>query len=348
MTKIPVGILGATGAVGQRFIQLLEDHPWFEITALAASDRSEGQSYWQACRWILSTPIPAKIRDMILQPLEPGLDCHLVFSALPSSIAGPIEERFAQAGYAVLSNAASHRMETDVPLLIPEVNAAHTGLLTVQRQQRGWKGVIVTNPNCTSTQLALAFKPLHDRFRIIRAFVVTMQALSGAGYPGVASLEIMDNLIPHIKDEEEKVEHEPAKLLGTLMNGKIVEADFHISAQCNRVAVREGHMACVALQFQEKSSLEKVIRTLEEFRAGAEIAGLPSTPPQTLIVHHQSDRPQPFLDRDAHKGMAVNIGRVRPDSLFDVKFVVLGHNTVRGAAGCAIHNAELLKVQGWI
>jgi aspartate-semialdehyde dehydrogenase len=348
MAKIPVGILGATGAVGQRFIQLLEHHPWFEITALAASDRSEGLKYEDACRWLLPSPIPEPARRMTIQPIEPGLDCQLVFSALPSNVAGETEIRFAQAGYAVSSNASSHRMGVDVPLLIPEVNPDHTGLLAVQRASRGWKGFIVTNPNCSSTELALAFKPLHERFGLCRVFVATLQALSGAGYPGVASLDIVDNLIPYIKNEEDKVETEPGKLLGKLVEGKVAAADFKISAQCNRIAVREGHTACVAIEFQEKPTVEAFTIALEEFRGNQEVVELPSTPPQPLLVHRQPDRPQPILDRDAGGGMIVHIGRVRPDPLFDVKFVVLGHNTVRGAAGCAIHNAELLKAQGWL
>jgi len=348
MSKIPVGILGATGAVGQRFVQLLENHPWFEITALAASDRSVGLAYADACRWLLPTPMPERTGKLIVQPIEPGMDCQLIFSALPSSVAGEVEANFAQAGYAVSSNASAHRMDADVPLLIPEVNPEHTGLLAIQKKQRGWQGLMVTNPNCSSTELALAFKPLHENFGLRNVFVATMQAVSGAGYPGVASLDIVDNLIPYIHDEEDKVEREPGKLLGKLVDGRVIAADFVVSAQCNRVAVREGHTACVAIQFHEKPAVDAVIAALTSFRGTEEVAALPSTPRLPLVVHRQPDRPQPILDRDAGNGMVVNIGRVRPDPLFDIKFVVLGHNTVRGAAGCAIHNAELLKVQGWL
>lgn len=348
MNKIPAGILGATGTVGQRFIQLLADHPWFEVTALAASDRSAGQRYADACHWLLSTPVPRAVGNLVVQPIEPGLDCRLVFSALPSSVAGPMEERFAQAGYAVCSNARAHRLGTDVPLLIPEVNAGHTALIDVQRRQRDWKGLIATSANCTTTPLALALKPLQVAFGLGRLSVVSMQAVSGAGYPGVPSLDILDNVIPYIGGEEEAVERESRKLLGTLKEERIVDARLVVSAQCNRVPVRDGHTVCISVEFGAKPSTDEVIATMEEFRSPPEVAALPSSPGQPVVVHSEPDRPQPIRDRDTGGGMPVVVGRVRPCPVLDFKFVVLGHNTLRGAAGGSIHNAELLVAQGWI
>lgn len=355
--KIPVGILGATGAVGQRFVQLLADHPWFEVSALAASDQSAGKAYAQACHWLLTTPIPEKMRERIVQPAEAGrklsLDCRLVFSALPSNVAGEVEKEFAQAGYVVCSNAAAHRMEADVPLLIPEVNPDHTALIEIQKHQRGWQGFIVTNPNCSSTQLAIVLRPLLDRFGLCKLAVVTMQAISGAGYPGLPALDILGNVIPLIEGEEAKLEREPNKLLGRLEGERVSEATFITSAQCNRVAVREGHTECVAVEFERKPSTEQVIEALENFQAPPEVANLPSTPAQAILVHGEADRPQPALDMGVEYnalsgGMVTHVGRVRPDRLLDVRFVVLGHNTVRGAAGGAIHNAELLVSQGYL
>jgi len=348
MDKIPVGILGATGTVGQRFIQLLADHPWFETVALAASDRSTGRRYAEACHWLLPTPMPEAVCDLVVQPIEPTLECRLVFSALPADIAGPAEESFAQAGYAVCSNASSHRMDADVPLIIPEVNADHTALIDVQRRQRGWDGLIVTSANCSTTELALALKPLHTSFGLRKLLVVTMQAVSGAGYPGVPSLDIVDNVIPYVGGEEEKIERESRKLLGTFEHDQVGMAPIVVSAQCNRVSVRDGHTECVSIEMEQSTTVDDVIAALEAFRPSAEVAQLPSTPARPIIVRRETDRPQPIRDRDAGKGMAVSVGRVRPCPLFDVKFVVLGHNTVRGAAGGSIHNAELLVSQQWI
>lgn len=348
MPKIPVGILGATGTVGQRFIQLLAHHPWFEVKALAASDQSAGQRYAEACRWLLPTPIPDAARDLVVRPLEAELDCRLVFSALPSSVAGPVEERFAQAGYAVCSNAASHRLDADVPLLIPEVNPDHTALIDAQRRRRGWRGLIVTSANCSSTQLALTLKPLQDHFGLRKLSVVTMQAASGAGYPGVPSMDILDNIIPFIGDEEDKVEREPLKLLGRLENERVADAPLVVSAQCNRVPVRDGHTECVSVELERKPDVGEVIAALEAFRAWPDVASLPSSPARPIIVRREADRPQPSRDRDAGDGMSVSVGRVRACPVLDVKFVILGHNTVRGAAGGAIHNAELLVAQEWI
>jgi aspartate-semialdehyde dehydrogenase len=348
MGKIPVGILGATGTVGQRFIQLLEHHPWFKVMAVAASERSAGQRYADACHWLLPTPIPKAVRNMVVQPIEPGLDCRLVFSALPSQVARLTEERFAQAGYAVCSNASAHRVDADVPLLIPEVNPEHTALIDIQRARRGWSGLIASSANCMSIPLTLALKPLFETFGPRRLFVTSMQAISGAGYPGVASLDIMGNVVPYIRGEEDKVESEPCKMLGTLQDSQIVPAPIAISAQCNRVPVRDGHMGCVSVAFEHKPSVDALIAALEGFRAPPEVAALPSSPAQPIVVRRESDRPQVLLDRDAGSGYAVSVGRIRPCPLFDYKFVVLGHNTLRGAAGGAIHNAELLVAQKWI
>jgi len=348
MNEIPVGILGATGTVGQRFVQLLADHPWFRVTALAASDRSGGQRYADACHWLLPTPMPDAVRDLVVHTIEPELDCQLVFSALPSGVARKVEEHFARAGYVVCSNASSHRLDADVPLLIPEVNPDHTALIDVQRHRRGWKGFIVTSANCSATELALALKPLQDAFGLRRVSVVTMQAVSGAGYPGVPAMDILDNVIPFIGGEEDKVEREPLKLLGTLQDQQVVNAPFVISAQCNRVPVRDGHTVCVSVEFEGKPDVGEIIAALGNFQGPSEVAGLPSTPTHPIVVRREANHPQPVLDRDAGKGMSVVVGRVRPCPVFDFKFVVLGHNTLRGAASGSIHNAELLVVQKWL
>jgi aspartate-semialdehyde dehydrogenase len=348
VSKFSAGVLGATGTVGQRFIQLLDGHPWFEVTALAASDRSAGRPYAEACHWLLSAPMPAAVRDLVVQPIDAELDCQVVFSALPASVAGPVEEELARKGYAVCSNASSHRLDADVPLLIPEVNPGHTALIDVQRRRRGWKGLLVTSANCSATQLALGLKPLHDAFGLRKLNVVTLQAVSGAGYPGVSSMDILDNVIPYIGGEEEKMEREPLRLLGTLAGEQIVDPPLVVSVQCNRVPVRDGHLECVSVEFERQASVSQVIAALEAFRGPAQVADLPSTPAQPIVVRQEADRPQPILDRDAGNGTSISVGRVRPCPLFDVKFVLLGHNTVRGAAGGSIHNAELLVAQHWI
>lgn len=351
MRPIRTGILGATGAVGQRFIQLLASNPWFQITALAASDRSVGAPYYKACTWRLPGDCPASVRELIVQPCEPGLDCEIVFSALPSSVAGPIEERMAAAGYGVLSNASSHRMDADVPLLIPEVNPDHLQLIPIQRANRGWdKGFIVTDPNCSTAGLTVALKPLHEAFGVRRVVVTTMQALSGAGYPGVPALDSLDNVIPYISEEEEKMAREPRKLLGTFSReaGSIVPADIAISPSCNRVATRDGHLEAVSVELGRKASREEVIAALRGFQSLPFRLGCPSAVEPTIIVRDEPDRPQTFLDRDAGRGMAITVGRVRPCEVLDFKFVVLSHNTIRGAAGGAILNAELMIAQGMI
>ncbi len=350
MTKTKVAILGATGAVGQRFVQLLADHPWFEVTALTGSDRTVGQSYGAGCRWMQPEPMPAYARDLPVLRTEPGFEAALAFSALPSDLAREAEPALAAAGYAVCSNASAYRQEPDVPLLIPEVNPDHTALITRQRRQRGWPGFIVTNPNCTSTGLTITLKALQGAFGLRRALVVSLQALSGAGYPGVASLDILDNVIPYIAGEEEKVEQEPRKMLGRLCDGAdgpyIEPAPVRLSAHTNRVAVSDGHLVCASVEFEQAASPEAVAECLARFAAPAEVQALPSAPRRVIEVRTEPDRPQPRRDRQAGHGMTTVVGRIRQDPLFHVKFVVLSHNTVHGAAGGAILNGELLVAQG--
>ena len=346
MSKIKVAVLGATGAVGQRFVQLLENHPWFEVTALTGSDRSVGQSYGDACRWVLDRPMPEYARAMKVAPTEPGLDAAIAFSALPSDQAKAIEPAFAQAGHGVCSNASAYRMEPDVPLLIPEVNADHTALIEVQQQERGWSGFIATNPNCTSTGFTIAFRPLLDSFGIKKAFVVSMQALSGAGYPGVASLDAVDNVVPYIGGEEHKVETEPCKMLGKLNASHVIDAPIAISAHTNRVAVVDGHTVCVSVEFDQPIGPQEAMQALLDYEWAEIVRSLPSSPERVIEVRSEPDRPQPRRDRDAGNGMTTVVGRVREDPLFHVKFVVLSHNTIRGAAGGSLLNAELLVAQG--
>ena len=349
--KIRVGILGATGAVGQRFVQLLADHPWFEISVLAASERSAGKRYAEATHWLLNTPIPERLRDEILVETTPSHvrdRCQIVFSALPASRAREVEPLFAAAGIPVFSNASAFRMEPDVPLVIPEVNPEHLALINVQRQQRGWAGFIVTNPNCSTIHLVCALKPLHEAFRVEQVMVTTLQAVSGAGFPGVASLDILDNLIPYIPREEEKIESEPLKLLGTVVDGTVHEARITISAAVHRVPVIDGHTEAVAVKLGMSASLEDVRAALAEFRGLPQHLHLPSAPEPAIIVREEPDRPQPRLDRDAGRGMATTIGRLRPDPVLDYKFVLLGHNTIRGAAGASILNAELALALGYL
>lgn len=339
--RIPVAIIGATGMVGQRFIQLLDNHPWFEVVALSASDRSTGKRYAEAVTWILETEMPVWARDMTLLAPDATLPCQWVFSALPGSEAGPVEERLAQAGHIVCSNASAWRMDPLVPLLIPEVNADHLGLLRAQRHGKGWEGAIITAPNCTTTVLAMALAPLHRAFTITAVHAVSMQGLSGAGYPGVSALDIIDNVLPYIKGEEEKLVAEPRKLLGKLSGDRVVDAPFAVSAQCNRVPVREGHFVCANVRFKQAPSVDDVIAALDAF-AAPDVAGLPSAPARPLTATRDPARPQPRLDRDAGRGMTVTVGRVQPSATADIQFVALGHNTHRGASGGALLNGELL------
>jgi aspartate-semialdehyde dehydrogenase len=348
MTKIPVAVLGATGAVGQRFVQLLAAHPWFEIAALAGSERTAGRRYGEACHWILPDGPPEAIQDMIIAPLEPGLGVSLVFSALPTDAARDLEPLFAGAGYVVCSNASAFREAPDVPLIVPEVNADHLKLIRAQQASRGWKGFIVTSPNCTTTGVALAVKPLHDAFDLRRVFAVSMQAVSGSGYPGVASLDILDNVLPLIDGEEEKIEREIRILLGHVQGQVRSEADIVVSAQANRVPVLDGHTICLSLQFARRPTVAEALAAFAEFRSAPVISGLPSAPQRPVHVRLEPDRPQPRRDRDTEHGTAVTVGRVRNCPLQDLRLVALVHNTLRGGAGGAVLNAELLVATGLI
>ncbi len=343
--KYKVGILGATGTVGQRFAQLLENHPQFEITALAASDRSAGKRFAEACAWKLPGSIPEGIRDIVVTPIEPPLECDIVFSSLPSSVARETEEAFARAGYPVISNSSSYRMDEDVPLIIPEINHDHVRLIERQRENRGFaKGFIVTNPNCAVISFAPPLAALHQRFGVESVIVTTMQAISGAGYPGVASMDIVDNVFPYIAGEEPKVETEAQKILGSFTDGKIVKADFAVSAQCFRVNVVDGHMVSVRVNLEQTSTLEDVVDAMKSFPS----LDLHSSPATFIDVTDEPSRPQPRLDRDKGNGMTITVGRVFPDNICDYRFVALSHNTIRGAAGCAVLNAELLILKGFI
>lgn len=348
MSKIDVAILGATGAVGQRFIQLLENHPWFRVAEVVASDRSAGKPYAEAARWVLSAQPPAAVAGLTVKPLDATIESPIVLSALPSDIAKTLELDLAAKGHVVSSNTSSHRMAPDVPILLPDLNADHIGLIDAQRRQRGWtSGALVTMSNCTSVPVVVAMAPLLD-FGIRQANVVSMQAISGAGYPGVASLDILDNVVPYIGGEEEKVETEPRKILGTLAGNEISFLDTRISAACNRVPVLDAHLACVSLGFERKPALEEIIAAWQGFRGHELIAGLPSAPAPIITYTESADRPQPRRDREAGAGMTTTIGRLRDCNLLDVKFVALSHNTIRGAAGGAILNAELLVAQGYV
>jgi aspartate-semialdehyde dehydrogenase len=345
--KYRVGILGATGTVGQRFIQLLENHPQFELTALAASDRSQGKAYAEACAWRLPGEMPEFVRALPVGPPEPPLDCEIVFSSLPGDIARQTEEAFARAGYAVISNSSALRMDEDVPLLIPEVNHEHLALLDAQRAARSMeRGLVVTNPNCSTIMLALALAPLHARFGVEAVVATTLQALSGAGYPGVASLDITDNVLPFIAGEEEKIESETVKILGRFAAGRVEPAPFTVSAQCHRVAVSDGHMAAVRVKLARHADAGEVREAFASFKSLPQELKLHSAPARAIVVRDEQDRPQPRLDRDAGAGMSVTVGRILPDKVLDYRFVALSHNTIRGAAGAAILNAELLAATG--
>lgn len=343
MNRIKVGILGATGMVGQRFIQLLEGHPWFEVTEVAASERSANRTYAEVMqgRWKVEGDIPPRVAQFTVKECTPELDCRLCFSALDSSVAGPVEEQFAQAGYVVSSNSRNHRMDPDVPLLIPEVNAEHLGIIPQQKARRGSNGYIITNPNCAAIGLVMALAPLHKRFGVDKIIVTTLQGISGAGYPGVPSLDVIDNVVPFIGGEEPKVESEPLKILGSLNGGQFVFADFQISASCTRVHVLDGHLESVSIGLKQKASAADLIDTWQEFDP-LNNQELPSAPSPPLIYRREDDRPQPRRDRNEGNGMACVVGRLRKCSILDYKFFVLSHNTIRGAAGGAILNAEYL------
>lgn len=343
--KIKVGILGATGSVGQKFIELLDNHPWFEISALGASQRSAGKKYKDAVNWFMAKQLPDSIGEMVVQKCVADLDCKIVFSGLDSSVAGEIEENFARAGYIVVSNSSNHRMDTFVPLLVPEINSDHLEL--VKKQSYG-SGFIVTNPNCSTIGMVLALTPLLDNFGLESVNVVTMQALSGAGYPGVSSIDILDNVIPYIGGEEEKMEIEPLKIFGNYSDAGIKPAKIQISASCNRVAVSDGHLESVAVKLTKKSSKDELIAAWNSFLGEPQNLDLPMAPKQPLQYFTEAAYPQPRLHRLLEKGMAVSIGRLRECNIFDYKFTVLSHNTIRGAAGGAILNAELMFKKGMI
>jgi aspartate-semialdehyde dehydrogenase len=344
--KWPVAILGATGAVGQMFVRLLADHPWFEIAELAASERSAGKKYGEVTRW-LEGSTPPSIQNRRVIACDPGVvSAPIVFSALDAVVAGEVETAFAKAGKFVLSNAKNFRMEPDVPLVIPEVNGDHLALIECQRQRRGWRGAIVTNANCSATVAAVALAPLHQRFGIKQLFLSTMQAVSGAGYPGVPSLDILGNVIPYIAEEEPKLERELLKLLGTYADSEVTSAAFKVSAHTNRVPVEHGHTICMTIGFDEKPSPESAIETMKAWQGLPSTAGLPTRPKQPLVVSDALDRPQPKRDVNAGGGMTVTVGRVRRDAVLDLRMVALGHNTVRGAAGGSVLNAELLATNG--
>jgi aspartate-semialdehyde dehydrogenase len=346
--KLPVGILGATGIVGQRFIQMLEHHPWFEVAWLAASDRSEGRPYAEAARWRLKTAIPANIAKMTVAAAKPAGAPKIIFAALDAAIAREMEPQFADAGCAVVSNSSALRMQEDVPLVIPEVNGEHIQLIETQPSRRKSGGFVVTNPNCSAIGLVLALAPLHCRFALETVMVVTMQAVSGAGYPGVPSLDILGNVVPYIAKEEEKMEEETQKLLGTLNGARVDPAPFAMSAQCNRVAVEDGHTESVAIRLKQKAQPEEIIAAWNDFRAEPQQLRLPSAPEQPVVYMTAADRPQPRFDVDLGAGMTTAVGRLRKCNVLDWKFTVLSHNTIRGAAGAALLNAELLKAKGYL
>jgi aspartate-semialdehyde dehydrogenase len=347
--KWRAGVLGATGVVGQRLVQLLAGHPWFELTEVAASERSSGKTYAEAVSWHLDTPIPDVARGLVVKGLDLTLDCDFVFSALDSSVAGPAEEDFARAGYPVVSNSRNHRMDPDVPLLIPEVNAAHLDAIPLQQKNRGYDGgFIVTNPNCSTAGLVLVLKPLADAFGLEKIFVVTLQAISGAGYPGVPSMDIQGNVVPFISGEEEKMEAEPQKLLGKWDGARFVDAGLGLSAHCNRVPVVDGHLECVSVGLKKIASLDEVREALRSFEVDAELASLPTALRNPVVVLEEENRPQPRRDVNAGHGMAAVVGRVRECPLLDVKLTLLSHNLVRGAAGAALLNAELLAARDFL
>jgi aspartate-semialdehyde dehydrogenase len=344
-----VAVLGATGAVGQRFIQLLQGHPWFKIEVIAASERSSGKKYKDACNWVMESELPKEIAEMNVvdsdvESVEKAGDVDLIFSSLPGELAGPVEAEFA-ALYPVFSKASAHRMEKDVPLLIPEVNSEHAGLIPIQQKNRGWKGFITTDPNCSTIQLVISLKPLMA-FGLKQVIVSTMQALSGAGYPGVPSLDVIDNVVPFISKEEEKMESEAMKLLGSF-NGKFVEdADFQLSASCNRVNVKDGHLESVFVKLDEAPCIDDIVDAFSRFEGEPQKLKLPSAPKKPIVVRTESNRPQPRFDRDAGKGMSVTVGRIRQDPIMTFKYMCLGHNTIRGGAGAGILSAELMAAKG--
>ena len=348
MAKMKVGILGATGTVGQRLIQLLDGHPWFETAVVAASDNSAGKPYSQAARWLLETPIPESVARMTVQPCHPGLQCDFVLSGLPSDVARETELALAKSGLPVISNAGSHRMAADVPLLIPELNPEHLGAIEVQKKRIGGKGFIVTNPNCSVIGLLFPLAAIDRTIGLEAVHVVTMQALSGAGYPGVASLDIIDNVIPAIDGEEKKIETEPLKILGKWNQNEFQNAPWRISALTHRVNVRDGHLEAVSVKVRRQASVREIEDAFRAFSSPIDELNLPSAPRPVMLLESHIQRPQPRLDRDRGRGMAVVVGPVAPCPVLDFKFRLLSHNTIRGAAGAAVLNAELLYRKGML
>ncbi len=346
VNRIPVGVLGGTGMVGQHFIKFLRNHPWFDVTWVGASDRSAGKKYCEATHWRLEGLMPEKVRDIVVSESKPGDGApHLIFSAMDASVATEIERAFAEAGHVVVSNSKNHRMDKDVPLLVPEINAAHLGILRVQQRNRGWKGQIATNPNCSTVVLTMALAPF-KQFGIERVIVTTMQAISGAGYPGVASMDINANVVPYIGGEEEKMEQETQKILGEFAGDRIEPLHAAVSAHCNRVPVLDGHTITVSVETAQKPSFDQVIAAIGEYRGAPQERKLPSAPEHPLQYMEEENRPQPRRDVERDNGMAVYIGRLRKCPVLDYKFVALGHNTIRGAAGAAVLNAELMYSEG--
>ena len=356
MKKIPVGILGATGMVGQHYLQLLANHPWFEVCFFASSELSAGKSYGEAVagRWHMNTAIPERFLNMHVSSIEDialaKSRCHFVFSAVSNDAAKVYEERYAESGLPVISNAGYHRKSSDVPVLIPEINPDHAKIIPIQQKNRRWeKGFIVVKPNCSIQSYMIPLSPLHQRFGVKRLAVTTLQAVSGAGYPGVSSLDMIDNVIPYIANEEEKTEQEPLKIWGHIEgNGISSTRDIAISAQCNRVPVLDGHLACVSVEFEQRPCEEEILSLWGSFKGVAQELQLPSAPSQPIIYRYESNRPQPRHDKGAGNGMSVTVGRLRECPLFHYRFVGLSHNTIRGAAGGGVLNAEFLLKQGYL
>ncbi len=348
MKKLEVGILGATGMVGQRFISLLEHHPWFEVKWLAASERSAGKTYGEACNWRVRDAMPKAAASLPVHECKPGKAPQLVFSSLDSKVAGEVEKEFAQAGHVVVSNSSNHRMDADVPLLIPEVNPDHLSLVRGQRHERKWKGMIVTNPNCTTIGLVMSLAPLERKFGLEKVLMTSMQAVSGAGYPGLPVLDIIGNVIPYIGGEEEKVERETRKLLGRFVDGRIEMGDFIVSAHCNRVLVEDGHTESISVALRSPAKVEDLIEVWRKFRSRPQELDLPSAPKHPIVVREERDRPQVKFDVTTENGMAAIVGRVRTCPVLHFKYTALSHNTIRGAAGAALLNAELMKAEGYL
>jgi aspartate-semialdehyde dehydrogenase len=345
--KIEVGILGATGMVGQHFVKLLENHPWFQLKWLGASDRSAGKRYCEATSWRLDGSMPASVAELRVEDCSPVRAPRLIFSAMDASVATEIETAFAEAGHSVVSNSRNHRMEPDVPLLVPEINPDHLQLIPHQRRKRGWSGLIVTNPNCSTVVLAMSLAPLKP-FGITRVLATTLQAISGAGYPGVAAMDINNNVIPFVSGEEEKMQQETQKILGELAGEGIRPLPAKVSAHCNRVPVVDGHTVTVSVELAQKHREQDLLAALEDFTGVPQQRRLPSAPRKPLIYLPDRDRPQPRRDVERERGMAVLIGRLRPCPVLDYKYVALGHNTIRGAAGAAVLNAELMYSEGFL